>query len=119
VEAAVFLAPRVTKARRSGVPVLALALGAFALAGCDAHIPMPESALLKPQPPPRCEAKADSGARKQPAAPADGDALKKLDYEAQCYRHAEMIARNRLGKLQESIQESARAAAKRSASVNP
>ena len=98
-----------------------LALGAFALVGCDAHIPMPEAALLKSQPPPRCETRAETGARKQgPTATEGGDAaaLKRLDYEAQCYRHAEMIARNRLGKLQESVQEAGRAI-KRGASANP
>jgi hypothetical protein len=31
-------------------------------------------------------------------------------YEAQRYRHAEMIARSRLGRLQESVQEMARTA---------
>jgi hypothetical protein len=69
--------------------LFAVALGALAVAGCD--IPMPDSALLKPQPPPKCDAKADG------------------DYQVQCYRHAEMIARNRLGELQDSVRETVKA----------
>ena len=98
---------------------LLIALGATLLAGCDTP-PLPESALLQPallqpQPPPRCSPKGEAGQRKQQPAPAgasakatdtaDAAALRKLDYEAQCYRHAEMIARNRLGRLQNSVQD--------------
>ena len=92
--------------------VLAVVLGgAAALSGCDA--PRLDAALLKPQPPPKCDAKTRSAAQKQTAtADADGEAgkLRQLDYEAQCYRHAEMIARSRLGRLQESVQDMVRAA---------
>jgi hypothetical protein len=102
---------------------LLIALGATLLAGCDAP-PLPESALvqpalLQPQPPPRCSPKAEAGQRKQPAPAgasakatdtADAAALRKLDYEAQCYRHAEMIARNRLRRLQASVQDMAKSA---------
>jgi len=92
--------------------VCAAALVAALLAGCDAG-PMPEAALLKPQAPPKCDTKSRKAAQKQAASAAtaepDGDAkLRQLDYEAQCYRHAEMIARNRLGRLQESVQEMVR-----------
>jgi hypothetical protein len=97
---------------------LLIALGATLLVGCDTA-PLPESALvqpalLQPQPPPRCSPNAEAGKRKQQPAPAgasakatdatDAAALRKLDYEAQCYRHAEMIARNRLARLQNSLQ---------------
>jgi hypothetical protein len=95
---------------------LLIALGAALVAGCDTP-PLPESAvvqpaLLQPQPPPRCSPKGEAGQRKQQPAPAgasakatdSADALSKLDYEAQCYRHAEMIARNRLARLQNSVQ---------------
>ncbi len=106
--------------RLLSAPFLLTALAATLLAGCD-PMPLPDVALLQPHPPPRCSAKADAGSRKQPApsgapakaAEADDATLRKLDYEAQCYRHAEMIARNRLGRLQESVQDmvkSARAA---------
>lgn len=103
-------APRPIRAR-----LLAIVLGAVALAGCEALVPMPETALLKPQPAPKCETRSAA------AAGEGGEAakLKRLDYEVQCYRHAEMIARNRLGRLQGSIKESAKAAAKRSDGVNP
>jgi hypothetical protein len=101
-------------------------LGAALLAGCDAA-PLPETALLKPQPAllkpqpaPKCEAPREArgggGARVASAeagkaiAVDEATRLRKLDYEAQCYRHAEMIARRRLGRLQESVQDMARTA---------
>ena len=92
--------------------VYAAVLGAALLAGCDMG-PTPDAALLKPQAAPKCDAKSRSAAPKQSAsattAEPDGDAkVRQLDYEAQCYRHAEMIARNRLGRLQESVEEMVR-----------
>ena len=68
-------------------------MAAFLLAGCEAA-PWPDAALLKPQPPPKCAAKADAGAAAPDAAGDPAAKLRKLDYEAQCYRHAEMIARS-------------------------
>src|SRR5262245_49802566 len=102
--------PRPLQAR-----LLAVVLGVVALGGCEALVPMPDTALLKAQPAPKCETRSAA------AAGEGGEAarLKRLDYEVQCYRHAEMIARNRLGRLQDSVKESAKAAAKRSASANP
>jgi hypothetical protein len=98
-----------------GCVVLAAAL----LAGCDAA-PLPETALLKPQPAPKCEppksAKNEGGARVASAdagkagAPDEAARLRRLDYEAQCYRHAEMIARGRLRRLQASVEDMAQAA---------
>ena len=95
----------------SRLPVhgLALAMAAFLLAGCEAA-PWPDGALLKPQPPPKCVAKADAGAAAPDAAGDQATKLRKLDYEAQCYRHAEMIARARLGRLQAQVQDRVRAA---------
>jgi len=95
------IAHQVAKVLPSRLPVrlFAVALGSLALSGCD--VPLPDSAMLKPQPPPKCEA------RKQPDE--GGDAASKLDYQVQCYRHAEMIARNRLGKLQDSVRETVKA----------
>src|SRR5262245_64913775 len=90
------------------VYVCAIALVTTLLAGCDLVL-MPDAALLEPQPPPQCDAKGKGASRKQPtpngATQPDGDdaALRKLDYQVQCYRHAEMIARHRLSKLQESL----------------
>jgi hypothetical protein len=55
-------------------------------------VPLPEAVLLSPQSEPGCEA---SG--------ADTDERQKLDYERQCYRHAEMIVRSRLQLLQDSV----------------
>jgi hypothetical protein len=85
------------------VPILAALSAGAVLAGCDI-VPMPEAALLKPQPPPKCDAKRETDATD------DAARLRKLDYEAQCYRHAEMIARSRLGRLQESVRQTARVA---------
>jgi hypothetical protein len=57
-------------------------------------IPIPEASLLTPQSEPSC-------------APADtsADERQKLDYERQCYRHAEIIVRSRLHLLQDSVDE--------------
>ena len=55
-------------------------------------IPLPEASLLSPQSEPSCEA---SG--------TDTNERQKLDYERQCYRHAEMIVRSRLQLLQDSV----------------
>ena len=55
-------------------------------------IPLPAAELLICQPQPSCEI-ADSSV----------DERQKLDYERQCYRHAEMIVRARLELLQSSI----------------
>jgi hypothetical protein len=74
------------------------------LAGCAMNVPLPERALLEQLQAPRCEyrmshsRKADS-----PAADTSEELRSKLDYEAQCYRHAEMIARARLKSLQKSV----------------
>jgi len=99
-------------------PILAaIVCCAVALAGCDsgrafrlsragggagaaAPLPLPARALLKRQPEPRCEF-ATAG--------ADADQRQKLDYERQCYRHAEMIARGRLDRLQDSVARTIRA----------
>ena len=101
--------------------LIAAVVAAALLGGCDA--PLPDEALLKPQPPPKCEPKGDSkgdaGARRQAASADAGSAndaaasMRKLDYEAQCYRHAEMIARARLVKLQKQVREKAKAEAAR------
>jgi hypothetical protein len=58
------------------------------------NVPIPSEALLKPQPEPDCTF---------PATDTAADERQKLDYERQCYRHAEMIARARLQLLQESV----------------
>jgi hypothetical protein len=78
--------------------IAAAVFAAVLVAGCE-PMPTPETALLKPQPPPRCDAKSKSGSK---ATGSDAD-LSRLEYEAQCYRHAEMIVRNRLSKLQKQV----------------
>jgi hypothetical protein len=59
-------------------------------------IPLPAAPLLSPQPEPRCEFETTD---------TNTDERQKLDYERQCYRHAEMIVRSRLQLLQISVDE--------------
>ena len=106
---------------RNQVRVLACGLGialtAMTLAGCDyagrraltarhaesgsgTKVPLPSLALLAPQPEPDCGF---------PATDSSADERQKLDYERQCYRHAEIIARARLRLLQRSVARTIRA----------
>ena len=55
-----------------------------------------DSILLAPQPEPNCAFKTDD---------PNVTERQQLDYERQCYRHAEMIVRNRLQMLQDAIKE--------------
>jgi len=55
---------------------------------------LPDAALLAPQPEPDCAFNTDD---------PNATERQKLDYERQCYRHAEMIVRNRLQMLQDAI----------------
>jgi hypothetical protein len=59
-----------------------------------AAIPLPAAPLLSPQPEPSCEFET---------AESKVEERQKLDYEQQCYRHAEMIVRSRLELLQDSV----------------
>jgi hypothetical protein len=64
--------------------------------GSAALVPLPDQALLTPPAEFNCEFK--------PAGADDARAAEvKLDYELQCYRHAELIVRDRLERLQASI----------------
>jgi len=89
-----------------------IAVCALTLAGCDytkrdlrlthagvatasrAPIPLPGRGLLQAQAAPQCAFESTA---------AKPDEVQKLDYERQCYRHAEMIARGRLELLQASV----------------
>jgi hypothetical protein len=66
-------------------------------------IPRPGGALLEKQPEPACDFKSEL---------PDGDdpVITILDYERQCYRHAEIIVRGRLDRLQSSTGETVKAA---------
>jgi TPR repeat protein len=57
---------------------------------------LPDSVLLAPQPEPDCAFKTND---------PDATERQQLDYERQCYRHAEMIVRDRLQMLQDAIKE--------------
>jgi hypothetical protein len=72
----------------------------FAPPPSAAPAPLPEPALLTPQPEPQCSS-ATAG-----TGPNDPQ---RLDYERQCYRHAEMIVRARLDLLQEAVRRNERA----------
>lgn len=62
-------------------------------------IPLPAAALLAALPEPDCRPK-----------PTASDERERLDYERQCYRHAEIIARSRLDELQSALAKSVRPA---------
>ena len=113
-------APR--EAPRRLVPLAAALIVSSALTGCGLEIAEQRYTSMKPmlvrQSPPSCEyrtTRADkSGVRQSDGQPttteADLDLQRaKLDYERQCYRHAEIIARNRLRDLQEAIEDTAKA----------
>jgi hypothetical protein len=117
-QAAAGVAARATARRlRPSVRFWATAVCGLALGGCETLIPMPDAALLKQLAPPKCGARPTAQAGKEGGA--ETAKLGRLDYEAQCYRHAEMIARHRLGKLQESLRQSAAKARKSGTAVNP
>lgn len=87
---------------RLSARALLLVAGAL-IAGCAQQqtqfasakgIPLPEKALLEPQPQPDCRFKG---------ADAKTDDRQKLDYQQQCYRQAEMIVHERLRRLQRSV----------------
>jgi len=59
-----------------------------------ASIPLPAAALLAPLPEPDCR-----------LSTPESDDRQRLDYERQCYRHAEIIARTRLQQLQSSVEK--------------
>jgi hypothetical protein len=83
--------------------------------GARTTIPLPDRALLATPPEFACEFKdagrdGASGAGPSPAGTqADAALRRKLEYERQCYRHAEMILRDRLLRLQASLGETATA----------
>jgi hypothetical protein len=62
-------------------------------------VPLPREDLLNPVQEPHCEFPATETA----------DERQKLDYERQCYRQAEIIARTRLQLLQNSIEKTVKA----------
>lgn len=64
--------------------------------GMESTAGISDAALLTPQPEPDCVFKTDD---------PNATERQQLDYERQCYRHAEMIARNRLEMLQNAIRQ--------------
>jgi hypothetical protein len=78
-----------------------------------AGVQLPRRVLLAPPKEPNCEFHGQSG---QAGADADAVLRMKLDYERQCYRHAEMIARNRLRQLQTSVDDTIKGGKRRDGS---
>ena len=120
---------RIIVAWRSA-PVLAGVVCVVALAGCAPNaaqrgssitanpspstrsvstklIPLPGRALLQAQPEPDCQFKIIG--QEDTSLDTSDAALLKLDYERQCYRKAETIARARLRLLQVSVGETIKA----------
>jgi hypothetical protein len=62
-------------------------------------VALPDRALLVSSVEPDCEFKTND---------PNADERQKLDYERQCYRHAEIIVRDRLSRLQSSVRGTAR-----------
>jgi len=73
-----------------------------------APIPRPDQALLRRQAKPDC---AFRGPLSDPITAEE--TRQKLDYQLQCYRQAETIARARLEQLQDSVQEMTKVARQR------
>jgi hypothetical protein len=111
--------PKSSRARLSG-PMLALASCAATVGGCahgfsadgtkmsavvppsprarTAQIPLPSPARLRRQPAPDCTFRGQAS-----TPPTAEETRQRLDYEQQCYRHAEIIVRGRLHELQDSV----------------
>ena len=77
------------------------------------RLALADAALLHQQPAPDCDYKGVSASAKQVSGgsasdgDANNDARTTLDYERQCYKHAEMIARAKLTKLQAAVKQTA------------
>jgi hypothetical protein len=113
-------------------PLLVIGLCAVMLAGCNhagrsatgpgrtsvaaapSSHPLPARALLRPQPEPDCRYKGTDGKIDGNTDSKTAD-VQRLDYERQCYRHAEMIARHRLRLLQNSVSKTIRSVNQQSA----
>ena len=73
-----------------------------------AEIPLPDRALLQRQ------AEPDCAFRGSISSPMSAEEIQqKLDYEQQCYRQSELIARVRLHALQEAVEDTIRAVEER------
>jgi hypothetical protein len=88
----------------------AAAPGTRTAAGKSAALVLPDPSLLTPLPAPDC---AYKGTVSFPPLP--DEARQKLDYEAQCWRQAEGIARERLTALQDAVRAMIKGTAARDA----
>jgi hypothetical protein len=90
---------------RAATKCAAASAGSSAGPRARASIPLPAQALLASPPEFECEKTTPTGAQTDP----DAALRAKLDHERQCYRHAEMILRDRLLGLQASVGETIKA----------
>jgi Protein of unknown function (DUF3551) len=98
----------------------AAATGISVRSGARTFVPLPDQALLTPPPQFDCTFKTslDDASGRPQASPTraqadpgiDAALLIGLDYERQCYQHAEMILRNRLRHLQAAVGKTIKAA---------
>ena len=93
-------APPSTATRSTSVPGTSAPTKTSAPPPSGAPVPPTEPALLTPQPEPQCGSATAGTGSNDP---------QRLDYERQCYRHAEMIVRARLDLLQEAVRRNERA----------
>ena len=75
----------------------------------------PDQGLLTPPHEPNCEYKPAAVATTQSLTPADAAEAQrvKLDYERQCYRHAELIVRAKLKQVQSALAATGKSAQRR------
>jgi hypothetical protein len=83
-----------------GGPLMKSATAGEPRARSAPSIPSSVRALLEPVPAPKCAI---------PANESNVDERQKLDYERQCYRQAEIIVRDHLGRLQSAVAKLERA----------
>jgi hypothetical protein len=95
------------------VPLAAALVAGSALAGCGLEMAEQRYTAMKPmlvrQPPPNCDYRATRNDKSGAPAEEGSEQRAKLDYERQCYRHAEIIARARLRTLQNTLEDKAKA----------
>jgi hypothetical protein len=104
------------EAPRRLAPLAAALVASSSLAGCSLDLDDQRYASMKPmlvrQASPKCEYRTPRRQGDGQAATPEAELAllrAKLDYERQCYRHAEIIARNRLRSLQKAVEKTAKA----------
>src|SRR5947208_1564189 len=108
-----YVSPSNRAAGREATPARRAVTGNVPRSRAKAAVRVPDQALLKLPAEPDCEYKPATAAATTPGAPAASDPAEaqrvKLDYERQCYRHAALIARDKLRQVQAALAASVKA----------